>query len=119
MRKLIWLVGAVVVVGLALALWGGVVFGQEPAKTPAPNGNWTAMADYCRGLMDGTPAVASINWTEMHNYCQNASGMMGTGGMMGGGMMDMMMDMMHGGGMMNGGGMMGSGGMMHGGAMGK
>jgi len=103
MKKWMWITVPVAVVALAVVLWGGSVFAQEPAIAPvAFSGNSTGMADYCRsaggmsgmgGMMDGTTATTSVNRTEMQNYCQNAGGMMGAGnmtghiGMMSGGMM--------------------------------
>lgn len=102
MKKWMWLTVPATVVVLALGLWGGAVFAQEPVNPQgqvARSGSWTGMQDYCRGIMSGN-TTATINWTEMHGYCQNASGMMGAGNITGG--------MMSGGGMMRGG-MMGNG----------
>lgn len=96
MKKWVWITVPALIVGLGLIFLGGAVFAQEPGNPPAPSVNWTAMYDYCRGIMTGNTTATDNDFDGMSGYCQNstatgnfsAGGMMGNGGMMGsGGMM--------------------------------
>lgn len=70
-KKWIWITVPAVVIGLGVLFAGGAVFAQEAGNTTGASPNWTAMYEYCRGVLTGNVTPGGTN---VSGYCGVAPG---------------------------------------------